>query len=139
MSDPNGPHLAPVPDVDGAAPRTRTKVKKLRLLALLIPLAVLAIVSTVFGMMMAVAADVNGLDTTQIFRVAHSSRLTDVNGQPLGILSEQNRVVVPLSKVSIAMRNAEGSYSALRMARASARLAGDRPLHGDGPLGRDGL
>src|SRR4051795_11674490 len=87
-------------------PRTRARVKKLRVLLVAVPLGMLALVSTVFGMLMAVAADVNGLDTTQIFRVAHSSRLTDVNGQPLGILSEQNRVVVPLSKVSIAMRNA---------------------------------
>jgi penicillin-binding protein 1A len=87
-------------------PHLRARVKKLRVLLVAIPLGLLALVSTVFGMMMAVAADVNGLDTTQIFRVAHSSRLTDVNGQPLGILSEQNRVVVPLSKVSVAMRNA---------------------------------
>src|SRR3954470_11956186 len=87
-------------------PRTRARVKKLRVLLVAIPLALLAVVSTVFGMMMAVATDVNGLDTTQIFRVAHSSRLTDVNGRPLGILSEQNRVVVPLSKVSVAVRNA---------------------------------
>src|SRR4051794_21161037 len=87
-------------------PRPRARVKKLRVFLVAIPLGLLALISTVFGMMMAVAADVNGLDTTQIFRVAHSSRLTDVNGQPLGILSEQNRVVVPLSKVSVAMRNA---------------------------------
>src|SRR3954454_1083598 len=95
--------LEPIPF---EAPRRRTRVKKLRVLVVAVPLGMLALVSTVFGMMMAVAADVNGLDTTQIFRVAHSSRLTDVNGQPLGILSEQNRVVVPLSKVSVAMRNA---------------------------------
>src|SRR3954453_22887506 len=87
-------------------PRTRARVKKLRVLLVAIPLALLALVSTVFGMMMAVAADVNGLDTSQIFRVAHSSRLTDVHGVPLGILSEQNRVVVPLNKVSVAVQNA---------------------------------
>src|SRR5436190_2369026 len=87
-------------------PRRRTRVKKLRVLVVAVPLGLLALVSTVFGMMMAVAADVNGLDTSQIFRVAHSSRLTDVHGRPLGILSEQNRVVVPLSKVSVAVQNA---------------------------------
>src|SRR4051794_27017755 len=87
-------------------PRPRARVKKLRVFLVAIPLGLLALISTVFGMMMAVATDVNGLDTTQIFRVAHSSRLTDVNGQPLGILSEQNRVVVPLNRVSVAMRNA---------------------------------
>src|SRR5947209_6702738 len=87
-------------------PRTRPRIKKLRVLGVAIPLLLLALVSTVFGMMMAVAADVNSLNTTAVFRVAHSSRLTDDQGRPLGILSNQNRVVVPLADVSPAMRNA---------------------------------
>src|SRR3954453_2912680 len=87
-------------------PVGRPRIKKLRVLVVAVPLLLLALVSTVFGMMMAVAADVNGLDTSQIFRVAHSSRITDVHGRPLGILSDQNRVVVPLAKVSMAMQNA---------------------------------
>src|SRR5437764_9785452 len=87
-------------------PRGRPRIKKLRVLVVAVPLILLALVSTVFGMMMAVAADVNGLDTNEVFRVAHSSRIFDVHGQPLGILSNQNRVVVPLDKVSPAMRNA---------------------------------
>ena len=87
-------------------PRVRPRIKKLRVLVVAVPLLLLALVSTVFGMMMAVAADVNGLDTTQVFREAHSSRIVDVRGQPLGILSDQNRVVVPLTKVSMAMQNA---------------------------------
>src|SRR3954462_10470845 len=87
-------------------PRGRPRIKKLRVLVVAVPLILLALVSTVFGMMMAVAADVNSLDTSEVFRVAHSSRIYDVKGQPLGILSNQNRVVVPLSEVSPAMRNA---------------------------------
>src|SRR3954447_22749538 len=87
-------------------PRGRPRIKKLRVLLVAVPLGLLALISTVFGMMMAVAADVNGLDTTQVFREAHSSRITDVRGRPLGILSEQNRVVVPLTRVSMAMQNA---------------------------------
>src|SRR3954470_16230905 len=87
-------------------PRGRPRIKKLRVLLVAVPLGLLALISTVFGMMMAVAADVNGLDTTQLFREAHSSRVTDIHGQPLGILSDQNRVVVPLDKVSMAMQNA---------------------------------
>src|SRR5207249_12023914 len=72
-------------------PRVRPRIKKLRVLVVAVPLLLLALVSTVFGMMMAVAADVNGLDPTQVFREAHSSRIVDVRGQPLGILSDQNR------------------------------------------------
>src|SRR5438093_1011799 len=87
-------------------PRVRPRIKKLRVLVVAVPLLLLALVSTVFGMMMAVAADVNGLDTTQVFREAHSSRIVDVRGEPLGILSDQNRVVVPLTRVSMAMQNA---------------------------------
>src|SRR3954471_4451199 len=87
-------------------PRGRPRIKKLRVILVAVPFGLLALISTVFGMMMAVAADVNGLDTTQLFREAHSSRVTDIHGQPLGILSDQNRVVVPLDKVSVAMQNA---------------------------------
>ena len=45
---------------DGPPP-VRSRVKKLRLLAICLPLALLAIVSTVFGMMMAVASDLPAL------------------------------------------------------------------------------
>src|SRR4051812_16452740 len=64
-------------------PRVRPRIKKLRVLLVAIPLLLLALVSAVFGMMMAVAADVNSLDTSQVFREAHSSRIVDVRGQPL--------------------------------------------------------
>src|SRR3954468_13223891 len=88
-------------------PRVRPRVKKLRLLIVLVPLVLLAIVSTVFGMMMAVAADVNDLDLAKTFRQAHNSTLTDVRGQPLGILtSDQNRVIVPLNQIALVMQNA---------------------------------
>ena len=60
MSDANGHDnvtpLFPEP------PRKRPKVRKLRLLVVLIPLLLLALVSTVFGMMMAVASDLPALE-----------------------------------------------------------------------------
>src|SRR4051812_32264921 len=145
---PTAPACAPPPMVDllepipFEPPRRRTRVKKLRVLVVAVPLGMLALVSTVFGMMMAVAADVNGLDTSQIFRVAHSSRLTDVHGQPLGILSEQNRVVVPLNRVSVAVQNAvvavedkrfyeKGGVAARGAARAfRAALVSGKPAQG---------
>ena len=99
MSDPTGPHLAPVPDpppVDGLAhPARRTKVKKLRLLAILIPLAALAIVSTIFGMMMAVASDLPSLEQLPQVAKRKNSVLTDINGRRLTTLtSNQGRIIV---------------------------------------------
>src|SRR4051794_9998877 len=89
------------------SPRVRPRVKKLRLLIALVPFVLLAAVSTVFGMMMAVAADVNELDLAKTFRTAKNSTITDVHGQPLGILtSDQNRVIVPLNQIALVMQNA---------------------------------
>src|SRR3954468_24453599 len=88
-------------------PRVRPRVKKLRLLIVLVPLTLLAVVSTVFGMMMAVAADVNDLDLAKTFRTAKNSTITDVHGRPLGILtSDQNRVIVPLNQIALVAQNA---------------------------------
>lgn len=95
MSDPNGPHLAPVPDVGPAPPRTRTRVKKLRLLAILVPLALLAVVSTVFGMMMAVASDLPALEQLPQVAKRKNSVLYDVQGRRLATLaSNQGRIIV---------------------------------------------
>jgi penicillin-binding protein 1A len=99
MSDPTGPHLAPVPDpppaVLRAQPRRATRVKKLRLLAILLPLAVLAIVSTVFGMMMAVASDLPALEQLPQVAKRQNSVLTDINNRRLVTLtSNQGRIIV---------------------------------------------
>jgi penicillin-binding protein 1A len=99
MSDPTGPHLAPVPDPPPAAAgdpaRPRTRVKKLRLLAILLPLTALAIVSTIFGMMMAVASDLPALEQLPQVAKRKNSVLTDVNGKRLATLtSNQGRIIV---------------------------------------------
>jgi penicillin-binding protein 1A len=104
MSDPTGPHLAPVPDlppaVDGGAtapkpPKRRTKVKKLRLLAILVPLAALACVSTLFGMMMAVASDLPSLEQLPQVAKRKNSILYDVQGKQLTTLTtNQGRIIV---------------------------------------------
>src|SRR3954463_15942101 len=88
-------------------PRVRPRVKKLRLLIAFVPFVLLALVSTVFGMMMAVARDVNDLDLATTFREARNSTITDVRGRPLGILaSDQNRVIVPLNQIALVAQNA---------------------------------
>jgi penicillin-binding protein 1A len=99
MSDPNAPHLAPVPESAPASPspppRAKTKVKKLRLLAILVPLALLAVISTIFGMMMAVASDLPALEQLPQVAKRKNSVLTDIRGTRLTTLtSNQGRIIV---------------------------------------------
>src|SRR6266540_7181133 len=73
----------------------RPRVKKLRLLALILPLGLLAIVSTVFGMMMAVASDLPDLENRKEYQDAKNSVLLDAQGRDLGVLTNnQSRVLV---------------------------------------------
>src|SRR3954463_16673251 len=95
MSDPTGPHLAPVPDQAAPPSRVKPKVKKLRLLAILLPLFLLAGVSTVFGMMMAVASDLPALEQLPQVAKRKNSVLTDIRGRKLATLtSNQGRIIV---------------------------------------------
>jgi penicillin-binding protein 1A len=88
-------------------PRQRPRVKKLRLLAILLPLALLAIVSTLFGMMMAVASDLPNLENRKEYQDAKNSVLTDSRGRTLGVLTNnQSRVLVRSEDISSYMKNA---------------------------------
>src|SRR5881396_3316143 len=86
----------PVPP-NGSGPKPR--IKKLRLLGILLPLGVLAVVSTVFGMMMAVASDLPSLTAAQQLRHAQNSVLYDDHGNKLGIL-------IPYTDIAPSMRYA---------------------------------
>ena len=72
------------------------------------PLALLAVVSTVFGMMMAVASDLPDLENRKEYQDARNSVLYDYTGkQSLGILTtNQSRVLVTYDQISPDMRNA---------------------------------
>jgi penicillin-binding protein 1A len=90
-------------------PPAKPRVKKLRLVLLLVPLAALAVVSTVFGMMMAVASDLPQLENDPHYRGqgAQNSVLYDAQGKPLGLLtSNQNRIFVRDQDISQYMRAA---------------------------------
>jgi penicillin-binding protein 1A len=90
-----------------AFPQTRTRVKKLRLFLVLGGLSLLALVSTVFGMMMAVASDLPSLENRAEYQNARNSELVDVRGQPLGILtSPDNRILIRPDQISPAMKHA---------------------------------
>jgi penicillin-binding protein 1A len=106
MSDADGPNITPLHGRE--PPRSgRPRVKRLRLLLIVVPLGVLAVISTVFGMMMAVASDLPALENREEFKNAKNSVLMDVRMRPLGILtSNENRVFVSSAQISPAMKNA---------------------------------
>ena len=88
-------------------PPTRPRVKKIRLALILAGLTILAGVSMIFGMMMAVASDLPDLENRQIYNGARNSVILDANGRRIGLITgRQNQVLVPYSQVSPAMRNA---------------------------------
>jgi penicillin-binding protein 1A len=87
--------------------RVRPRVKKRRLLAIFLPLAILAVVSTLFGMMMAVASDLPDLENRKEYQDARNSVLVDSQGQTLGVLTNnQSRVLVRYQDLSPYMINA---------------------------------
>jgi penicillin-binding protein 1A len=91
---------------DGPPP-VRTRMKKLRLLAIILPLTLLAIVSTVFGMMMAVASDLPDLENRKEYQDAKNSVLLDAQGNEIGVLTNnQSRVLVGYNDIPRDMRSA---------------------------------
>jgi penicillin-binding protein 1A len=88
-------------------PAVRPRVKKLRLLAILLPLGLLAIISTAFGMMMAVASDLPNLENRKEYQDAKNSVLLDAQGNEIGVLTNnQSRVLVSYEQIPRTMRNA---------------------------------
>ncbi len=84
----------------------RPRLKRLRLTLILFGLAVLAVVSMVFGMMMAVASDLPDLENRVEFKQAENSLLLDANGNYLATLSQQGRIIIPLKDIADPMREA---------------------------------
>ncbi|MBV9423237.1 MAG: transglycosylase domain-containing protein, partial [Solirubrobacterales bacterium] len=80
-------------DGNGRPPKPR--LRKLRFFSILIGLMALAIVSTVFGMMMAVASDVPLIENEQQYRhELHNSLLYDDHWRPIGLFAPPNHVVI---------------------------------------------
>jgi len=106
MSDANGSDN--VTPLFADPPRRRPRVRKLRLLVVLVPVMLLAVVSTVFGMMMAVASDLPDLENRKEYQDARNSVLYDDTGKhALGVLTNnQSRVIVTFDQIAPAMRNA---------------------------------
>jgi len=72
----------------------RTRLKRLRFLAILLAALLLGLVSFVFGMFVSVASDLTPLTRFSLYKNEKSSYLYDDLGHPIGVLSQQNRVIV---------------------------------------------
>jgi penicillin-binding protein 1A len=90
MSDDDQPDIPPAP---------KPRLKRLRFLAILVAVLLLGLVSFVFGIFIAVASDLPSLTRFSQLENAQSSVLVDDLGHPLGVVSQQNRVIVTPSQI----------------------------------------
>jgi penicillin-binding protein 1A len=90
-----------------ARPR-RPRVNKARLAPILLGLSVLALISLVFGMLMAVAQDLPSLETTHEFRASQNSILLDHRGrQRVAVLTgRENRILAKSEDISPSVKHA---------------------------------
>src|SRR6201987_1947949 len=85
----------------------KPRVKKLRLLLILLGLGILAVISTVFGMMMAVASDLPQIENRQQYRAAANSYLYDDHWHAIWLFAPPNHEVIDqFNQTSWAMRRA---------------------------------
>jgi penicillin-binding protein 1A len=87
---------------------SKPRIRKFRLTLILLGFAALAVVSTAFGMMMAVAQDLPQLENIAQYRHAANSMLYDDEGRLIGIFAPPNNVVVVqhISQISKYMQDA---------------------------------
>ena len=83
------------PDIPPApAPAPKPRLKRLRFAAIVFAALLLGLVSFVFGLFVSVASDLPSLERFSQIKDAQSSQLLDDLGHPLGVLSQQNRVIL---------------------------------------------
>jgi penicillin-binding protein 1A len=104
---PSAPPGLPSPRTRRPTRARRPKIKKLRLALILAGLSLLASVSTVFGMMMAVSQDLHAIEDFQQYRTSQNSELFDATGKKLGMLTgNQNRILVSSDEISQNLKQA---------------------------------
>ncbi len=95
MRDDDRPDIT-TPDRRSAA---KPRVKRLRLLAIIFAVLLLGMISFVFGVFVSIASDLPSLTRFSQLKNAESSVLVDDLGRPLGVLSQQNRVIVTPAQI----------------------------------------
>jgi penicillin-binding protein 1A len=92
---------------EAEAPRRRPRLKKLRIALVVLGLAVLALVSWVFGIMMAVTSDLPQLENRAQFAAAKNSVVLDRDGQKIATLTNnEGRILVPSEGIAPVMKEA---------------------------------
>ena len=87
--------------------QAKPKLRKLRLFSILFGFTVLALVSTVFGMMMAVASDLPEIENRQQYGHEVNSYLYDDHWRPIGLFAPPNHDVIDTyNQISPYMRDA---------------------------------
>jgi penicillin-binding protein 1A len=121
---------------------TRRRLKRLRFAAILFAALVLGAISFVFGMFVSVASDLPSLTKFSLYKYEQSSVLTDDLGHPIGVLSQQNRVLVKPYQIPDIVKDAVISIEDKRFRtnsgidlRGIARAFVDDVLHKGGVQG----
>ncbi|HTY97499.1 MAG TPA: biosynthetic peptidoglycan transglycosylase, partial [Solirubrobacteraceae bacterium] len=87
-----------IPQTD-IGPIARPRLKRLRLVAILLSLLLLGLVSFAFGTFVSIVSDLPSLTRFSLYRNEQSSFLYDDLGHPIGVLSQQNRVIVTPAQI----------------------------------------
>jgi penicillin-binding protein 1A len=106
---PPGTTLPPPPPAPPSLPPRRggPHLKKLRILFVLAGLGLLAMVSAVFGMMMAVSQDLPAIENFAQFKASKNSVVVDETGEPIGTLSSnQNKILLESEDISQNLKSA---------------------------------
>ena len=103
----DGPTPFAEPGGNGGNGGAKPRMKKLRMALVVSGLAVLALVSWVFGIMMAVAQDLPALESRAQYDAAENSVVTDINGEVLATLTNnEGRILVESGEIAPTMKEA---------------------------------
>jgi penicillin-binding protein 1A len=90
-----------------AGQRSKPRLKKLRVLFVLLGLGILAVVSMVFGMVVAVSRDLPEIYDFARYQASQNSEVLDASGEPIGTLtSNQNKILLESGQISPNVKNA---------------------------------
>ncbi len=91
----------------GPEPATRTRLKFIRIFVVVLGLLGLSGISVLFGMMMAVAPQVKGLQAGQEFKTGQNSQLLDRDNRFLAELTgDDGRVILKSNEIAANMKRA---------------------------------
>jgi len=104
----NGGPVATSPKPTGPnPPRRRPKLHKLRIALVIFGLSILAFISWIFGIMMAVASDLPQLEDRAQFANAQNSVVLDINGNKIATLTNnQGRILIGSEDITPVMKEA---------------------------------